>query len=172
MPEQLQHDPRTKQQIKDLLHTHLYQPIEKQFKNRLDHIIVKNTLIGGYSHSSFVYKSVLYSYDASAPPRKMNRLSLALQPMMNDYLKDLKQLNEKELPYVVGFINQVLNSSNEMHDYLRLLPQSVHSPVQQLIDTCPCRAKKLSEVQVQLLQAKNAGPIQLIKQRMVTNLLI
>jgi len=102
----------------------------------------------------------------------MNRLHPQLHPVMNEYLKETKQLNEKELPYVLGFITQVLNSSNELHDYLRLLPQSVHHPVQSLIDTCPCRAKKLSDETVDLLQQKNQIPIRLIKQRMVNNLLI
>lgn len=170
--ETLQYDPRTKQQIKDALYEHLYRPIEKQFKYRLDQIIVKNTVLGGYSHKSFMFKNVLYNCDTDALPRKMNRLAIALQPTMLEYLKDVRQLNEKELPYVLGFINQVLNSSNDLHDYLRLLPQSVHYPVQNLIDTCPCRGKKLSDETVALLQNKNQNPINLMKQRMVTNLLI
>lgn len=170
--ETLQHDPRTKQQIKDALYAHLYAPIEKQFKQRLDQLIIKNAVLEGYSHKSFMYKNVLYTCDTQPLPRKMNRLCLALQPAMNEYLKDTKQLNEKELPYVLGFINQVLNSSNDLHDYLRLLPQSVHHPVKHLIDTCPCRGKKLSEETVELLTSKNQAYINMMKTRMVTNLLI
>lgn len=172
MPEQLQHDPRTKQQIKDILYTHLYKPIEKQFKDRLDQLIVKNTVLGGFFHKSFMYKNVLYNCDTDALPRKMNRLLIQLQPAMNDYLREVKQLNEKELPYVLGYINQVLNSSNDLHDYLRLLPQAVHYPLQSLIDTYPCRSKRLSDETVHLLQDKNQSSIKLMKQRMVTNLLI
>lgn len=172
MTEQLQHDPRTKQQIKDVLYEHLYAPIQKQFKKRLDALIVKNAVLGGYTHKSFMYKNVLYNCDTDALPRKMNRLVLPLQNPMNEYLKEVKQLNEKELPYVLGYINQVLNSSNDLHDYLRLLPQSVHHPMQELISTCPCRAKKLSDETVALLQDKNKTTIQLMKARMVTNLLI
>ena len=74
MTEQLQHDPRTKQQIKDALYAFLYTPIEKQFEKRLSELIVKNTLLCGYSHKSFVYKSNLYNIDTAALPRKMNRL--------------------------------------------------------------------------------------------------
>ncbi len=172
MTEQLQHDPRTKIQIKDALYEHLYAPLDKQFKDRLQQIAIKNAVLSGHTHISFIYKNVVYNCDTTALPRKMNRLHAQLQPVMNDYLKEAKQLNEKEVPYVIGFITQVLNASNELHDYLRLLPQSVHHPVQSLIDTCPCRGKKLSEETVDLLQQKNQVPIQLMKQRMVNNLLI
>lgn len=172
MSETLQHDPRTKQQIKDALYEYLYAPIQKRFKDRLDQLIVKNAVLCGYSHKSFMYRNILYNCDTSPLPKKMNRLAPALQPDMNEYLRDLKELNEKELPYVLGYINQVLNSSNDLCDYLRLLPASVHSPVEALIATCPCRGKKLPEEAVQLLQKKNQAPIDLMKQRMVTNLII
>ncbi len=170
--EQLQHDPRTKQMIKDVLYELLYTPIQKQFKQRLDQLIVKNAVLGGYSHKSFMYKNVLYNCDTNAVPRKMNRLVIQLQPAMNEYLKELKQLNEKELPHVLGYITQVLNSSNELHDYLRLLPPAVHPAIQGLINTCTCRGKRLPDETVALLQEKNLGPVQLMKNRMVTNLLI
>ena len=172
MTEQLQHDPRTKQQIKQVLYELLYTPIQKQFEKRLEQITVKNAVLGGYNHKSFMYKSVLYNCDNNVLPRKMNRLVIQLQPAMNEYLKELKQLNEKEMPYVLGYINQVLNSSNELHDYLRLLPPSVHHAIQGLINTYPCRGKKLPDKTVALLQEKNLGSVQLMKNRMVTNLLI
>ena len=172
MTEQLQHDPRTKQQIKQVLYELLYTPIQKQFEKRLEQITVKNAVLGGYNHKSFMYKSVLYNCDNNVLPRKMNRLVTQLQPAMNEYLKELKQLNEKEMPYVLGYINQVLNSSNELHDYLRLLPPSVHYAIQGLINTYPCRGKKLPDETVALLQEKNLGSVQLMKNRMVTNLLI
>lgn len=172
MTDQIQHDPRTKLQIKEALYAYLYSPIEKSFKNRIDTIIVKNTLLSGYTHKSFMYKNVLYNCDTTALPRKMNRLNAILVPEMNDYLKDLKALNENELPYVVGYINQVLNSSNDLCDYLRLLPEAVHGPIQHLINTCPCKSQKLPQEVVDTLQKKNSNHIDMMRRRMVTNLLI
>ena len=172
MSEGVQHDPRTKKQIKDLLYAFLYEPVEKQFKQRLDALIARNTVILGASHQSFTYKGNLYSNDPAALPRKLNRLAPQLAPDMDAYLADLKQLNDREIPYVIGFINQVLNSSNDLHDYLRVLPSSLHQPIQRLIVSCPCRTKRLTDSEVQEMQAKNQQSIDLIKQRMVTNLLI
>ena len=171
MEDQLQHDPRTKQAIKDMLYSFLYAPVQKQFKHKLDSIIQKNTILSGYSHSSFVYKGIMYANDTNAPPRKMNRLHQQMQVEMDEYLKDLKVLNETELPYVVGFITAVLNASNDLHDYLRVLPSAVHRPIEALIATCPCRTKKLSDFDVECMQKKNHKAITLMKERMVLNLI-
>lgn len=170
--EQLQHDPRTKQLIKDVLYDFLYDPVRNQFQRRLDVLIVRNTLLGGYSHKSFTYKGVLYSSDNGSPPRKANRLVPQLKDSMDEYLADLKQVNEQEVPFVIGFINQVLNASNNLTDYLRILPDSVHYPLEKLIDKCPCRDKKLNDDTVDQLREKNKTSIDMMKARMVTNLLI
>ena len=172
MSEVLQHDPRTKLQIKELLYAFLYEQVDRQFKKRLDSLIARNSAIIGASHNSFTYKGHLYSNDPSAIPRKLNRLVPQLAPEMEAYLDDLKKLNNEEIPYVMGFINRVLNASNNLHDYLRVFPSSVHAPIQKLIDSCPYQTKHLSDDQVQEMQAQNQQSIDLVKQRMVTNLLI
>lgn len=172
MSEVLQHDPRTKSQIKELLYAFLYEPVQRQFKTRLDSLIIRNTAIAVASHQSFTYRGNLYTIDTSPVPRKLTRLVPQLHPDMDAYLADLKQLNDKEVPYVMGFINQVLNASNDPHDCLRLLPSSVHQPIQALIDSCPCRTKKLTDEQVQEMQTRNQHSIDLVKSRMVINLLI
>lgn len=170
--EMLQHDPRTKQLIKDTLYDFLYRPVENQFKSRLEVLIVRNTLLGGYSHKSFNYKGVHYSCDSGSPSRKWNRLLPQLKPAMDEYLFEIKQLNEKELPFVIGFINQVLNASNDLQDYMRIFPESIHQPLEKLIATCPCQSRQLSDVKIVELRERNAASINMMKQRMVTNLLI
>lgn len=170
--EQLQYDPRTKQQIKDALYDFLYTPVQNAFKLRLDTLIIRNTLLAGHGHKSFNYKGEFYSCDTGPMPRVWNRLIPQLRPQMDDYLKDLKELNEQELPYVVGYINKVLNASNELGDYLRLLPESTHNPIEKMVASCHCHGKKLSEEQVLALRSQNENPINMMKARMVTNLLI
>lgn len=168
----LQYDPLTKQQIKDSLYDFLYTPVQKQFKTRLDTLIIRNTLICGYGHKSFVYKGKTYSCDTEAPPRKWNKLASDLRPAMDQYLVDLKAINDQEIPFVLGYINKVLNSSNAISDYMQLFPDCVHAPLKKLAATCPCQSSALTEDKVTLLSMQNETPINLIKQRMVTNLLI
>lgn len=170
--ETLEHDPRTKSQIKDAIYTYVYGPVQKQFKDRIEAIIIRNTLMGGYGHKHFAYKGVVYNSDVTPPPIKKNRLMPALRIQMEEYLTDTQELNNNELPYVLGFINQVLNSSCDLTDYKRILPESVHYPLDALAATCPCRKTTLGEERVTHLMAKNQEPINMIKRRLVTNLLI
>lgn len=169
--EQLTHDPRTKQLIKDTLYKFLYGPVEDHFKSRLDVLIARNTLLGGYSHKSFNYKGVHYTTDDGLPPRRRNRLLPQLRPSMDEYLAELKTLNETELPFVIGFVNQVLNASNDFQDYLRVLPPSTHYPIQKLIGTCPCQNGQLTESKIAQMQTSNEKTINMMKQRLVSNLL-
>ena len=170
--DKLEHDPNTKQRIKDALCAFLYDPVQRQFKGRLDTLVIRNTLMGGYSHKHFIYKGVVYNSDATPPPVRKNRLQAALRPQMDEYLTDLTQLNNHELPYVLGFLNQVLNASSDLTDYLRVLPESIHYPLNQLLATCPCRTTTLGDERVERLKTKNQESIDLIKRRLVTNLLI
>lgn len=170
--ESLEHDPKAKVQIKDALHAFLYGPVTKQFKDRIESLINRNTVIGGYSHKHFIYKGIVYSADVTPPPMKKNRLVAQLRGEMDEYLRDLEHINNKELPYVMGFITQVLNSSHSLVDYLKVLPESVHAPIHQLLATCPCRMGTLSPETACSMQAKNAAIIDMMKQRLVTNLLI
>lgn len=170
--ESMQYDPRTKQRIKDALYEHLYGPVKCHFEKRLDTIIMRNTISCRLTHKSFTYKGEIYNIDNSAPPKRLNRLSPELQPLMDEYLRDLRELDRNEIPQIIGFINQVLNSSNDLHDYLRILPDSVHGPIQELINNCPCRASTLEESKVQEMIANNQKTINMMKSRMVTNLII
>lgn len=172
MDEHIQHDPRTKQQIKDILYQYLYKAVLKQFDTRLEALVIKNAVLQGYSHKSVTYKGEMYSFDNSPMPRKMNRLHPSLKQTMDDYLSEIEQLNKQELPLVLGFITQVLNSSTSLQDYLAVLPSSVHGPIENLILHCPCRACNLSTDAIKDLQESNKKAIILLKQRLAINLLI
>lgn len=170
---ELQHDPRTKQQIKELLYDLLYRPILQSYQKQLKNIILKNCQLQKSTHESMMYRGEVYvSMDCTtAPPRMVSPLHAQLKPEMDEYLKELSSLNSHELPYVLGYINQVLNSSNNLPDYLRLFPDSVHQPLLKLISYA-CRNPDLTDEDVETLRTRNAVPIELMKQRLVLNLLL
>ena len=173
MDEQIQHDPRTKQQIVDALYEFLYAPISKEFQRRLDALVVRNSLLLGVGNKAMLYKGEFYAMSGqSISMMSAVRMSPLLKADMDSYLKDVAEINEGEMPYVMGFIRQVLNSSNSLQDYLRVLPSSVHQPVQRLALTCPCKKNALPESSISTLLAHNSQSIDLMKRRMVLNLLI
>lgn len=170
---ELKYDPRTKQQIKDLLYAFLYQPVQDKYQHKLAAIITKNSQLLGSSFDSFIYRGEVYkANEKSKLPRRMNRLHKSLEPEMQAYLEDVNRLNGYELPYVLGFINQVLNSSDDLQDYLKVLPESVHQPLMDLMATCECRTARLTDEVITDIQAKNSVPIDLMKQRQMLNLLL
>lgn len=170
---EVKHDPRTKLLIKEGLYDYLYGPVQQKSDRRIKEIIIANTRALASSHQSFIYRNVVYEMDPKVlRPRLMNRLVDALKPDMDEYLQNLEMLNQHEVPHVMGYITQVLNSSDDMQDYFRLLPDIMHPPLQRMIDKCPCRTENLSEEFVTEMQANNQTPIELIKRRLVTNLLI
>jgi hypothetical protein len=170
--ESLQHDGLTKTLVKNTLYDYIYKPVQKDFLARRDAIIIKNAMICGFTHKSFFYKGVLYSCDTTAPSRPWNKLCQQLREQMDEYLQDLDELNKKELPYVLGYITQILNASNHFGDYLRLFPDCLHSPLTKLIASCPCHTDVLDESQIQQLTMQNQESIALIRRRMMSNLLI
>lgn len=169
--ESITYDPRTKQQIKDLLFSYIYDPIQTKLKDQLVNITKKNSVLMCAGHLSFVYKGEFYTCDEHVAPRFKTRLHPKLVPLMEAYLKEVKKLNTEELPYVLGFIQQTLNASNNLNDYLRIFPEFLHLPIHRLIMACPCRNKQLDEEDVKHLQSINKKSIEMIKYRMVSNLI-
>ncbi|WP_225784506.1 hypothetical protein [Xenophilus sp. Marseille-Q4582] len=167
----LNHDPRTKQTIKEELYNFLYSPVQREFRARLDSLILKNTIACGYGHRSFVYKGNLYSSEDTLS-RTRNKLAPQFRQEMEDYLSELSALNTEEMSPVITYINQVLNASNDFGDYFKLLPEACHPILQKIVDSCPCRNSKLSQARVEKIQQNNQKPIALLKRRLVHNLLI
>ena len=170
----LQYDPRTKQNIKDVIYGILYEPVQKEFRGRIEDLIRRNCLYGNFTHRSLIYKGVVYQslIEKTAAPIQKNRLVPQLRQEMDEYLEDLTELNEKELPRVLGYINQVLNSSEGLVDYLKLLPEAVHYPLERLIENCPCKGQELSAERIEALRLKNQESFDLMRTRMAHNLLL
>jgi len=170
---QLQHDPRTKSNIKELLYHYLYDPIEKKLDEEIKALVIANAKALKSSQRGFVYRNHWYTTEPDKPaPRRKDRLIPALKSRMDEYLAEVTTLNTQELPYVMGFINQVLNSSDDLQDYFQVFPESLHEPLQTMIGSCPCRMTRLAPETAQEMRERNAHPIQLIQSRLVLNLLI
>lgn len=171
MSEQLQYDPKSKQLIRDRLYYFLYEPVEQAFQKRLDAIIEQNSRRMGNAQRRLNYKCETYEATNPGPPdRAVNRCHKELLPLMKDYVADLEELNTQEVPYVLGYITKVLNSSESMADYFRLLPESVHEPLKKL--ECLCQNRSLPDDKVEQLKARHEQPILMMKKRMVENLLL
>ena len=168
---ELHHDPHTKSQIKEVLCSHLYDPVHLEYKQKMDRMIRKNCQLINSAYESFNFRGVTYAVTNAALPKKANRLHPSLQEPFLHLLNEIKTLNEYEVPQVLGLINRVLNSSNNPQDYLKYFPTAIHAPLLKIIGTCPCRIDVLEAERVAKFQQEQAVPISLLKQRLVLNLI-
>lgn len=166
----LQNDPRTKQMIKDMLYSHIYDPVEYRLHEKLKLIMGKNRLLNHHDMDYFSYKAKVYSLDGTLI-RSAPKLDPSLHGEMQEYLKELNELNRVEIPYVLNFINQALNASNDLWDYLKILPKCLHKPIQELIDAHDCRTERLTAEEVEAFKERNTDSILMVKKRLMLNLL-
>ena len=166
----VQNDPRTKQMIKDMLYSHIYDPVEYRLHEKLKLIMGKNRLLNHHDMDYFSYKAKVYSLDGTLI-RSAPKLDPSLYGEMQEYLKELNELNRVEIPYVLNFINQVLNASNDLRDYLKILPECLHKPIQELIDAHECHTERLTAEEVEAFKECNTQSILMVKKRLMLNLL-
>lgn len=173
MSTDLVYDPHTKTMIRDELYEHIYRPVREQFRKRLHTLITKNSALHGNTQAFMRFRNVVYHTDnPGQQPRVVNTCHKTLLPLMTEYADDLDKMNNEEVPYVLGFITAVLNSSNSLQDYLRLFPECIHKPVEDLIRRCGCRQTTLAPERVDEIRTNHQIPIEVLKQRMVMNLLL
>lgn len=172
MTDQLRYDPTSKMRIKETLYQFLYTDVEAAFQKRLDTLIQHNSLMVGNTQEYVSFQGETYHTSrATRPePRLVNRCHKDMAPLMRDYVRDLEKLNQHELPYVMGYINKVLNSSESLMDYFELLPEAVHAPLKKL--SCPCTEHRLKPHQITEIQKTHQSALAKLKMRLVENLLL
>lgn len=162
----------SKKDIKDAIFDFIYSKTMGEYQKVLDNLIIKNTVLIKSFDEHFVYKNITYSIGKPPVTYRKNRLHESLYPEMDKYLSELKTLNTEEIPYVINFINSVLNTSNLLGDYLHIFPKYVHPPIQVLINQCPCRNDSVSQKDIDTIISKNLKAVEFIKLRITMNLLI
>lgn len=169
---ELAYDPKTKKRIKDALYSYLYGPAEEKFQQTIKELIHRNTAIYKNTQPCFKYKGEVYTLEPTQMvPRPTNWLDQSLYGEMEAYLTDVKDLKDNELPYVLGYLNKVLNASDSFQDYYQLFPEALHSILRKLEESCPCRNDLLDQKTIEKIRNSNVIAIRRIKRRMTLNLL-
>lgn len=169
----LAYDPKTKLRIRDAIYDHLYGPAEEKFQRRLEQLIKQNTSIYRNTQPCFKYKGEVYTLEpGKIVPRPTNWLDQSLYADMEAYLSDVNEMKEDELPYVMGYLNKVLNASDSFQDYYKLFPEAIHPVLRKLENSCPCRNDLLDDKTIEKIRNSNVIAIRRIKRRMTLNLLL
>jgi hypothetical protein len=162
-----------KQQIKDTLYAELYDPVVKQFKTRLQGLAAHKSFVARHSNSSFTYRGKLYNHDPDRPPLVDPReLMSSLHPLMNCYLQDLEEINRRELPHVLNYINRLLNQSNNLQRHPTTSADPKHEPNKRLSSSDLSKEHSTPLENLYDIVNTDFKALSLIKQRRATNLLI
>ena len=168
-----QHGPKTKYNILITIKAFLYDPSFKELKKRRQGICIKNAALLKNGVTHFTYKGEQYYFEDDHYSGKRNRIHPSLIEEAEAYLLEYKELHDVEIPRVMGYITHVMNSSNRLSDYLKLLPDMLHGTIVHLVEhSSDTDTLHLNSEEVSLMLAKHQDTIQLIKQRMVLNLII
>lgn len=162
-----------KTQIRDALCEFLFAPVQKKLQEELIAIILDNTRTNFYSHYSFVYKAKLYShpYEKGPPPLRSQRLADVLVPRMEAYLAEERDYLLDQTTTLAA-IPRILNAISDPCDCLRILPESMHPPLLPLLQDFPSTGIPHTEEHIRMLQETNMPYINMMKQRLILNLLI
>lgn len=171
---ELNYSPESKQNIKDAIYTALYAQVNERYQAALDKLIHRNSVICGNTQDAVWHKGTIYRTQ-TAPlhtPKPVNKLDASLFQEFNELEDSRNYLNTQEMPYVIGYVNQILNSTASFEDYYDLLPDALHGVLDKMQQQCPCRTQELTQDVVEALKAQNQKPLDLLRQRLVSNLLM
>lgn len=171
-PNAPRYDPALKTELRNRLHDRLYGVPLRILDDRLTELVMRNCAIHNYAHKHFVYKGVVYNKDVTTPPLPRNQLSQGLKPEMETWLREMDQLQRKEMPHVLSAVMKVLNSSDSLADFLELLPESLHEPLHEMQAKCPCEHRSLNDDQIQALRAELGEGLLKLRERLMMNTLL
>lgn len=161
-------------QIKTVLTDFLYKPVEQRHRQEIEALIVQNCRLINSAVRAFRYKGELYRSDI-APRGPL--MAPGLHPDLTMQLalthEEQARIYREEQPVVQGYIVKVLNLTSNTDDYKKLLPSCVHAPLAFMDNYAYMNTVTLftCDADYDLFLVEHAPQIQLIRERMATNLL-
>lgn len=175
--------PIAKWAIRDFLLLELYNPVEERKQRDTKVLVEKNVVLlqaedmqlhkkvlPEHFHRSFAYNGQFYSIEQDSGPRNRNWLHKSLEPEMQEFLTHYGNVTEERL-MVSGFFDSMLATFPAPGDWLQILPQTLHEPLQAYV-TAPSWDPVKTPAEIDAFMAKHKPRYDLIRQRMAINLIL
>lgn len=158
--------------IKTEIERFLYGKADARHTRLLTELINENDLaINTIYHLCFRYKSKVYDLVPGALRRVIPKLQPEFHERMDKLIADIDLIERSERPLAMGFVQKVLNTSDRPEDYLVLFPTSLHPAIATLLEQLPSAGSPLSMDQSAELAKANAKGLDMLKMRLVMNML-
>ena len=160
-----------KYNLKNALLQKLYVPSNKEFLKACEEILLQNNTLKGVYSSSFTYRGTNYPNLHKTGPRSYYTLHPCLEEKFVKILHPYDEIQQFERPLVAGFIIHVLNSSDCWEDYLKVFPETLHPLIEEWRFHFKWKIPTLTEVAIADILDKHSKGLQLLRARLVWNLL-
>lgn len=164
-------NPTLKLAIKRNIETYLYKEPLAKLRAELELLITSNDALSNTCTYLFTYRGKRYKWYDTVPLKYGTPLlHPSLHERMDAYIQSMKYLTDYEVPLTMGYVQNVLNTSDRVHDYLHLLPSALHPAIESLAKEV-CGSKVLTFDDAEKMVKTHEKSIDLIKERLMLNLL-
>lgn len=171
--------PARKIALRDELYDIVYERTHQHFEETLTAIRDKNRLTLGYSWDGFTHRGVYYGtpihpgWTAVTKYQVRNqKLDASLVPAMDQLLAERQEVEQVEGVMVRTILGTVLNASQCVGDYKRLLPSLLHPKLTEVEGECACYFPPLPQSTIYAIKARHGKYIGLIQRRQLIYLLV
>lgn len=163
---------KAKLRVKQAIEHHLYGVFDDKMKTRLEELIDQTGAMTQHAAESFSYKGKKYIKEGwKVHPRLIKRLHSDLDPVMDQWLADLAEINDYERPIVMGYVQNVLNAAKQASDYLTLFPTALCEPFKAQLELICDGYSHVSIDDAESLVKTHEAAYTLLKTRLMMNML-
>lgn len=160
-----------KYNLKNALLLKLYNPSSKAFTKECEDLVLQNNVLKGVHASSFLYRGTTYPVLQKLGLKSSYALHPSLEEKFVTVLYPFDEIQKFEVPLVAGFIIHVLNSSDCWEDYLKVFPETLHPLIEEWWFHFKWKIPTLTEAAIADILDKHSKGLQLLRARLVWNLL-
>lgn len=167
---EISQDPRLKITVKNTVLAAIYTPYHTRRRKLFEGIMLRNMTLVQTPYECFRFRGKVYGKEYAGNfvrPKLHPDLTIEMDELTREHDKVMKT----EQPLVGGFITAMLNASDSLHDWVRILPPALHSALTLVNPTGTSPPMKLSDQEVVTFLAKHNDSLQKLKQRLATNLI-
>lgn len=162
-------DPTKKYNVRLMLEEFIYKPAETQLEKKLNAIMNSHSIDDPHRSMAFMFKGQVYAPKDYRSPGKITLLSRRLYPNMEEWLKETNKLQEEKTK-ASNYLTCILNEAKNLADLQALLPECLH-PGLGIIGSANL-SSLLTPEHIEAVNHQHTDSIQMIKERLVLNLLI
>jgi len=162
-------DPTKKYNVRLMLEEFIYKPAETKLEKKLNAIMNSHSIDDPHRSMAFMFKGQVYAPKDYRSPGKITLLSRRLYPNMEEWLKETNKLQEEKIK-ASNYLTCILNEAENLADLQALLPECLHPGLG--ITGSASHSSLLTPEHIEAVNHQHTDSIQMIKERLVLNLLI